>query len=51
MPEKVIARTTVSNLQAGLLYGCVGQVYIVERMREELGEPGAAVVATGGLQR
>ncbi len=52
MPEKVIAKTTVSNLQSGLLYGYVGQVnYLIERMKHELGEPDAKVVATGGLSR
>lgn len=52
MPEKVICRTTVTNLQAGLLYGYVGQVnYIVERMKEELGDDNAQVIATGGMAR
>ncbi len=52
MPEKVIAKTTVSNMQAGVLFGYVGQVdYIVERMKAELGEARARVVATGGLAR
>lgn len=52
MPDRVIAKTTVTNLQAGLLYGYVGQVnYIIERMREELGAANATVVATGGLSR
>jgi type III pantothenate kinase len=50
IPEKIIGRTTVTNLQAGLLYGYVGQVnYIVERMKEEMGEPQVPVVATGGF--
>ncbi len=50
IPEKIIGRSTVTNLQAGLLYGYVGQVnYIVERMKVEMGEPGAIVVATGGF--
>ena len=52
MPDTVIAKTTVTNLQAGVLYGYVGQVnYIVERMKAELGEPNTQVVATGGLAR
>lgn len=50
MPDQVISRTTVTNLQSGLLYGYIGQVnYIVERMKEELGDPRVQVVATGGL--
>ncbi len=52
MPESVIGRTTVTNLQAGVLYGHVGQVgYIVERMKAEIGAPNVQVVATGGLSR
>jgi len=52
MPDSVIAKTTVSNLQAGVLYGYVGQVnYIVERMKAEMNEPNTQVVATGGLSR
>ncbi len=52
MPDSVIARTTVSNLQAGVLYGYVGQVnYIIERMRQELNDKHITVVATGGLSR
>lgn len=52
MPEHVIAKTTVTNLQAGVLYGYVGQVnYIVNRMKAELRDPDAVVVATGGLSR
>ena len=50
IPEKIIGRTTVTNLQSGLLYGYVGQVnYIVERMKEEMGESQVPVVATGGF--
>lgn len=50
MPDQVISRTTVSNLQSGLLYGYIGQVnYIVERMKEELADTRVQVVATGGL--
>ncbi len=49
---KVINRNTVQNMQAGLVYGFVGQVeYIVRKMRQELGEPAARVIATGGMGR
>jgi len=49
-PERVISQTTVSALQSGLVYGFAGQVdAIVGRIRDELGAPGAPVVATGGL--
>ena len=49
-PETVIGRTTITNLQSGIIYGTIGLVdYIVKRMRAELGAPNATVVATGGL--
>ncbi len=51
-PEKIIARNTVQNMQSGIVYGYVGQVeYIVRKMRQELREPHARVIATGGLGR
>jgi type III pantothenate kinase len=44
-----IGRDTVSALQAGIVFGFVGQTEgVVARMREEIGV-GAKVVATGGL--
>jgi type III pantothenate kinase len=48
-PKKLIGRNTVSSMQAGIMYGFVGQVEgIVHRMKKEMGnEP--RVVATGGL--
>ena len=47
-PRTVIGRSTVAAMQAGILYGFVGQVEeIVRRMRAELGAA-AIVVATGG---
>lgn len=49
-PETVIGKTTVTNLQSGLIYGYMGQVeYLVKRIRAELHAPEAFVVATGGL--
>lgn len=49
-PESVIGRNTVTNMQAGIVYGYIGQVnYLVERMKRELGAPDAKVIATGGL--
>lgn len=48
-PKSIIGRNTVSSMQAGIIYGFVGQVDgICRRMREELGGQ-AHVVATGGL--
>lgn len=48
-PSKIIGRNTVSSMQAGLIYGYIGQVdEIVGRMKAEMGSD-AFVVATGGI--
>jgi type III pantothenate kinase len=48
-PPTVIAKTTTTALQSGLVYGFAGQVDgIVERIRGELGAE-APAIATGGL--
>jgi len=48
-PKSVIGRNTVASMQAGIVYGFIGQVDgIVERMKAELG-PDSKVVATGGF--
>lgn len=48
-PSSVIGKTTVQNMQSGLIYGTIGQVkYIIEKIKEELKAP-AKVIATGGL--
>jgi type III pantothenate kinase len=49
-PETAIGKTTESALRSGLVYGFAGQVDgIVRRIRAELGDETARVVATGGL--
>jgi len=51
-PSTVICKNTVNSMQAGIIYGQVGQVdYLVERMKSELGEPDTKVIATGGLSK
>jgi type III pantothenate kinase len=51
-PETAINRTTIGNMQAGVIYGYVGAVdNIVSLMRGELGDPAAQAVATGGMSR
>ena len=48
-PGKVVARNTISSMQAGLVYGYAGMVdSLVERIRAELDYP-ARCIATGGL--
>lgn len=49
-PDKVIGRNTVASMQAGIIYGYVGQVdYIVTRFKNEMGNGDIFVVATGGM--
>ncbi|WP_346937130.1 type III pantothenate kinase [Clostridium sp.] len=52
-PETVICKNTVASMQAGIVYGYIGQVdFIVSKIKEEmiaLGEENPMVIATGGL--
>ena len=51
-PENVIGKSTVSNLQSGIVFGHIGQVeYIVSRMKKEMNEENIKVIATGGMAR
>jgi type III pantothenate kinase len=51
----IIGKNTISSMQAGIVYGYIGQVdYIVNRMKYEMmqmGEEEPFVVATGGLAK
>ena len=49
-PDTILAKDTVSSMQAGVFYGYVGQTeYIIRRIKEESGLDNIKVVATGGL--
>lgn len=49
-PDTILAKDTVSSMQAGVFYGYVGQTeYIIKKMKEASNLPDAKVVATGGL--
>lgn len=49
-PGLIIAKETVSSMQAGLFYGTIGQSeYIIRKIKEESGLSDVKVVATGGL--
>ncbi len=51
-PNSILAKNTVTSMQAGLFYGHVGQVeYIIKRIKEELKVENMKVVATGGFGR
>lgn len=50
MPKTILAKDTVTSMQAGLVFGCIGQTeYIIRRMLKEAGLTSCKVVATGGL--
>lgn len=49
-PDSILAKETISSMQAGLVYGYIGQTeYIVKKIKEEAGLSNVKVVATGGL--
>lgn len=49
-PPSILARNTITSMQAGLVYGYIGQVeYIIAKIKEELNDYEMKVVATGGL--
>ncbi len=49
-PKSILAKETISSMQAGLVYGQIGQTeYIVKNMIKESGYENVKVVATGGL--
>ncbi len=51
-PASILAQETISSMQAGLVYGQIGQTeYIVRHMIAESGYENVKVVATGGLGR
>lgn len=51
-PASILAKETVSSMQAGLVYGQIGQTeYIIKKVKEESGLKQLKVVATGGLGR
>lgn len=51
-PKSILAQETISSMQAGLLYGQIGQTeYIINKVKEESGINDLKVVATGGLGR
>ncbi len=54
VPKNIICKSTVTSMQAGILFGYIGQVeYIVKKMKEEIknskNKEEPLVIATGGL--
>ncbi len=51
-PNSILAKNTITSMQAGLVYGYIGQTeYIVKKIKEEMKNENIKVVATGGLGR
>ena len=50
-PSSILAKETISSMQAGLFYGQVGQTEYIKEIKKASGFPDAKVVATGGLGR
>ena len=51
-PRTILAKDTITSMQAGLVYGQIGQTeYIINKVKEESGYSNLKVVATGGLGR
>ncbi|MBE5895637.1 MAG: type III pantothenate kinase [Lachnospiraceae bacterium] len=51
-PASILAQNTVTSMQAGLVYGQIGQTeYIISQVKKESGFDDLKVVATGGLGR
>ena len=55
IPNNIICKNTISSMQAGILYGYIGQVeYIVKKTKKEMMDIGSdepLVIATGGLAK
>ncbi len=51
-PDSILAGDTVTSMQAGIMYGQIGQTeYIIKQIKKETGCQDMKVVATGGLGR
>lgn len=52
-PKSILdCKNTISSMQAGLVYGYIGQVeYIVKKVKEEMNCPDLKIIATGGLAK
>ena len=51
-PLSILAQDTITSMQAGLMFGQIGQTeYIIRQVKKEAGLKDMKVVATGGLGR
>ena len=52
LPDSILAKNTITSMQAGLVYGTIGQTeYIIRQIQKESGFGNVKVIATGGLGR
>ncbi|MCF0142765.1 MAG: type III pantothenate kinase [Parasporobacterium sp.] len=51
-PGTILVKDTITSLQAGIIYGTIGETeYIIRKIKEEAGNDNILVVATGDLAR
>ena len=51
-PESILGKDTITSMQAGIVYGRIGQTeYIINKVKEEVGLENVKTVVTGGLGR
>lgn len=51
-PASILAKDTITSMQAGIVYGYIGQSeYIIDKMKRESGLDDIKVIATGGMGR
>ncbi len=51
-PDSILGKDTISSMQAGIVYGYIGQTeYIIDRIKKESGFDHLKVIATGGMGR
>ncbi len=51
-PDSILAKNTITSMQAGIFFGYLGQVeYIIKKIKEEMNNENIKVVATGGFGR
>ena len=51
-PESILGKATITSMQAGIVYGQIGQTeYIINKVKEEVGLENVKTVVTGGLGR
>ena len=51
-PESILGKDTITIMQAGIVYGQIGQTeYIINKVKEEVGLENVKTVVTGGLGR